>query len=122
MPDGDYTLGASSRGLEYQEVPVSLARSRVERDFGLGPETQPGRWETVGPSQEKLGGTNSAVLIPDGRILLCHDTRDPVLFDPARGEQVKAKQSPKIQGCHAVTLLQDGRAVYVGGAPASADG
>ena len=115
VPEGAYSLGASALGLEYQEVQVSAGRARVEHDFALGPETHPGRWDTVGPSEEALGGTNSAVLLPDGRVLFCHDTRDPILFDPVSAAQTKAKQSPKIQGCHAVTLLQDGRAVYVGG-------
>lgn len=113
---GDYQLGASARGREYLESPTTITTGCAAKDFALGPETNPGSWVTLGDPTEKLGGTNSGVLLPDGRLMYCHDTKDPVIWDPVTNEKSFPPQSPKLQGCHAVTLQPDGRLIYVGGA------
>lgn len=116
VPPGDYALGASARGREYAETPVTLSDGCQSHDFALGSETHPGVWTTLGDPREKLGGTNSGVLLPDGRLMYCHDTLDPVIWDPVTNEKSFPPQSPKLQGCHAVTLRPDGKLIYVGGA------
>ena len=55
-------------------------------------------------------------MLPDGRIFYCHDTQDPILFDPRNNSVTKAAKSQSIQGCAAVGLIQDGRIIFVGGA------
>lgn len=64
---------------------------------------------------EAFGGTNSGVLMPTGKIMYCHDTVRPIIFDPLTGDKVLPQPSPSIQGCHMVTYLPDGRTLYVGG-------
>ncbi len=113
---GDYQLGASARGREYVESPVTIATGCAPVDIALGPETNPGSWQTLGDPTEKLGGTNSGVLLPDGRLMYCHDTQDPVIWNPITNEKSFPPNSPKLQGCHAVTVQPDGRVIYVGGA------
>gem|GEM_PF-5291684 len=73
-------------------------------DFKLGPETEPGSWEQLGDPGEALGGTNSGVLLPDGRIMYCHDTLDPVIVDPETNGRMFPPESPRLQGCHAVSF------------------
>ncbi|MCC6622273.1 MAG: DUF1929 domain-containing protein [Deltaproteobacteria bacterium] len=113
---GTYTLGVSALGQAYDERVVTVTGPCTTADFVLGPETELGATELLGDPGERLGGTNSGVLLPDGRLMYCHDTRDPVIFDPVSREKVRPPESPRIQGCHAVTLLPDGRLLYVGGA------
>lgn len=55
-------------------------------------------------------------MLPDGRVMYCHDTLDPVIVDPVTNERFQAPESPRLQGCHAVALMPDGRLLYVGGA------
>lgn len=119
VPRGRYTVGASARDRAYVEEVVEIADDCPTVELALGPEVEPGRWDIVGDPGEALGGTNSGVLLADGRVLYCHDTRDPVIFDPAAegpGRFRVAADSMRIQGCHAVTAMPDGRLLYVGGA------
>lgn len=111
-----YMLGASARGRAFVERSVMAQSPCAEGDVTLPVETEPGRWENLGDPGEPFGGTNSAVLLPDGRVMMCHDTLDPVLFDPVARTAIPAAASPRLQGCHAVTVLPDGRVIYVGGA------
>jgi hypothetical protein len=115
VPPGTYTVGASLMGRAYLEAPVMVTAAGATADRVLGPETEPGRWDVIGDPGERLGGTNSGVLLGTGEVLWCHDTRDPVRFDPATGALTPAARSPRIQGCHAVGVLPDGRILYVGG-------
>jgi hypothetical protein len=113
---GSYTLGVSAPGLEYKESALTVGAADVTAPaISLGPETNVGKWDDIVDPGERLGGTNSGVLLPDGRLLYCHNTIDPVIVDPAAGTVVRAASSGKIQGCHAVTLMNDGRLIYVGG-------
>ncbi len=113
---GAYAVGASRRGYAYVEDAVAVADGCTNVTLALGPETHPGLWTSLGDAGERLGGTNSGVMLPDGRVMYCHDTLDPVIVDPVTNERFSAPESPRLQGCHAVSLLPDGRLLYVGGA------
>lgn len=117
LTDGaTYTVGASARDRAYVTRTVTAAAACATADLALGPETEPGRWENLGDPGTPFGGTNSAVLLPDGRVMMCHDTLDPVLFDPVARTATSGMISFRLQGCHAVSVLPDGRVIYVGGA------
>ena len=116
VPQGTYFLGAASPNFEYNEVSITVVPNGVQYNFSLEEKTQQGKWNIIGPAGEAFGGTDSGVLLPDGRIILCHDTRDPVIFDPLDNSIEIPPPSPKIQGCHSTCLLQDGRVIYVAGA------
>ena len=117
IPAGSYRIGGSYPAREYQETAVSASEADAQIDFFLSPEVQPGSWQTLGIFREDtFGGTDSGVLLPDGRIIYCHDTIDPVILDPVSNKVAFPPKSPKIQGCSAVGLLQDGRVIFVGGA------
>lgn len=117
VPAGAYRLGVAFRGWEYDERTVAVETADRALDISLVPETNSGAWQTLGRFQhDTFGGTNSGVLLPSGRILYCHDTRDPAIFDPATAAVDLPPASPRTQGCHAVRLLQDGTVIYVGGA------
>src|SRR5258706_963552 len=111
-PAGTFTLGASAPSYEYQELPSAAGGM----DFTLGADVHPGRWSVIGDTEpEEFGGTNSGVLMPTGKIIYCHDTVRPIVFDPLTGNKERPKSSPSIQGCHMVSYLPDGRIFYVGG-------
>lgn len=113
---GDLRLGASMRDRAYVEEGVALGPECVELDVVLGPETEAGRWTTIGDTApEFFAGTPSGTLLPDGRVLFCHDTQDAVILDPADGSKTYADMSPSSQGCHMQTVLADGRVLFVGG-------
>lgn len=117
VPPGKYELGVTSTGNEYKQVALTVDKTNLTSfDFRLSADTNKGIWEVLNKAGERLGGTNSATLLPDGRILYCHDTQDPILFDPVKNTIRKAAKSQSIQGCAAVGLLQDGRVIFVGGA------
>lgn len=112
VPRGNATLGASAPGLEY----VEASGASAGLDFLLAAESEAGRWRIIGDTEpEAFGGTNSGVLMPDGRVIYCHDTEEPVIFDPRDGNKAFPPRSPSVQGCHMVTHLPDGRVLYVGG-------
>jgi hypothetical protein len=116
VPAGDYSLGIASRGLGYQETPVSVAASPVTQNFALAAETEPGRWDIIGTTApEFFDATDIAILTPQGRILFCHDTIDPVLFDPVTGQKTFPPGSGLAQGCMNASLLPDGRICMAGG-------
>lgn len=111
VPPGLYTLGASALSFEYEGIAVSVGMVDLIRDFTLGPEAHPGRWTVIGDTNpENLFATNSATLMPDGRIFYCHDTEEPVVFDPRTGTKTFPPASPSQQGCHISTTLHDGKA------------
>lgn len=88
----------------------------MSQDFSLGPDTQPGRWSTIGDTNpENLYATDSGSLLPDGRILYCHDTIDPIIVDPRNGAKACPPASPSMQGCRITTLLSTGELVFIGG-------
>ena len=116
VPSGSWRIGASRLGYAYVEVLQIVGVGEVIQDFVLGADAHPGRWTTIGNTDpENLYATNSASLLPDGRIFYCHDTLEPVLFNPVSGGKNFPASSPSQQGCHISTLLPDGRLVFIGG-------
>ncbi len=116
VPSGSWRVGASRLRYAYGEAVRVVGATEVIQDFLLGPDNHPGRWSTIGNTDpENLYATNSASLLPDGRIFFCHDTRDPVLFDPVTRIKTFPPGSSSIQGCHIPTLLPDGRLMFIGG-------
>ena len=130
VPQGIYQQGALCLNFEYQELTLILNSRRAHQDFRLGPETHQGSWIVIGDtSEETFGGTNSGVLLPDGRTMFCHDTIDPIIFDPLTGDKSFPEQPGQIsdspngeQGCHNLTHLVDGRIIYIGGGTIDANG
>lgn len=116
VPSGLYTLGASALGFEYEETVVTVGTPDLVRDFALGPDVHPGRWTVIGDTNpENLFASNSATLMPDGRIFYCHDTEEPVIFNPRTGAKTFPPSSPSQQGCHVATVLHDGKLIFIGG-------
>lgn len=116
VPPGTYRLGAALRGKEYQQVDVTVGAGTVMRDFSLAPEVNLGRWDIVGSTlPEFFDATDIAILLADGRAMFCHDTTDPIIYDPVTGTNFASAGSWSEQGCMNATLLLDGRVVMVGG-------
>jgi hypothetical protein len=115
VPAVELRVGASADGREYRESAVIVGGPTVV-DAALGPDTHAGRWDVIGSTEpEAFGGTNSGSLLPDGRIFYCHNTLDPVIFDPVGGEAALGPSSGVEQGCHLPTPLLDGRVAFLGG-------
>lgn len=113
-PQASLTIGASAPNYSYSQVTIGADQDNVSLTLQEGDPI--GMWKVLRSAGEKLGGTNSAVLLPDGRIFYCHNTQDPILFDPLTNTIERAKKSQKIQGCAATCLLPDGTVIFVGGA------
>lgn len=112
---GAYRLGASRPDLAYAESSLTLT-STVQQNISLGPETHPGAWELIGDtSPEQFGGSNSGSMLADGTLLFCHNTRDPIRFDPISRTSTLAADSGDFQGCSAITLLGTGELIFLGG-------
>jgi hypothetical protein len=117
VPPGTWRVGASVRDRAYVETGLVVPAGGLGmQDFVLPPETEPGSWAVVGDTfPEEFGGSNSAVLLSTGRVLYCHDTRDPMVYDPSTRACTPGEDSSTFQGCSAVTLLEGGAALFVGG-------
>lgn len=116
VPDGAYQIGCAAIDLEYIEEAISVAGGVLQRDFTLGPETHPGVWSIVGDtSPEILDATDIAVLLPTGEIFYCHDTVDPILFDPVTATKSFPSGSAQPSGCMNGSLLPDGTVLFAGG-------
>ncbi len=116
LPAGTVSLGVAARGYAYDEVVVNISGGVSTRDFALTPETHPGTWNVIGDtSPEVFDATDIGILRIDGTIMYCHDTQDPVLFDPVTGQKSFPQGSGTEQGCMNGTLLADGAVLMVGG-------
>lgn len=116
LPPGAYSLGIAARGYAYQEIVVNVTGGASALNFALTPESHPGAWNVIGDtSPEVFDGTDIGILRPDGTIMYCHDTQDPVLFDPVTGQKTFPAGSGTEQGCMNGTLLADGAVLMVGG-------
>lgn len=119
-PAGAYRLGASKRGLAYVESAVALESTPVQQNVSLGQETEPGAWAMIGDTfPEEFGASNSGSLLADGTLLFCHNTRDPIRFDPVTSTKTMAADSGDFQGCSAITLLGTGELIFIGGQKSS---
>ncbi len=115
LPLGTYVLGVAADGYDYVEDEVEMGRSS-HRNFQLGKESHPGSWSVVGnTAPEFFDATDIAILTADARLFYCHDTQEPVVFDPTSGQKTFPDPSPSEQGCTAATLLADDRIIFIGG-------
>ncbi|MCB9290737.1 MAG: DUF1929 domain-containing protein [Lewinellaceae bacterium] len=115
IASGNYTLGIAKPGKEYRDTILNITEDLNGLAFTLFPETHPGKWDIIMNSPEPLGGTDLGILLPDGRIFYCHDTKDPFLFDPQENDTAAITGSDTTQGCVGPTLLYDGRVIFLGG-------
>jgi hypothetical protein len=116
VPEGSYRIGAAATDLEYQEASIVVGAAGAQKDFALGLETQSGRWSVVGSTlPEFFDATDIAILRADGKVFFCHDTEDPVVFDPVKAVKSFPTGSGSAQGCMNGTVLEDGRIIMVGG-------
>ncbi len=116
VPPGNYRLGCARRNLQYDEIETGVGDGEFRHDFLLVPETERGRWDIIGTTEpEFLDATDIAFLLPSGDLFLCHDTTDPILFDPTDGSRRFPNGSPSEQGCMNGSLLADGRIIMTGG-------
>ncbi len=123
IPDGPMQLGVAALGLAYEEVPVTVSAVPQVRDFDLGPETEPGSWDVIGNTLPELfDATDIGILLGDGTVFFCHDTVDPIRFDPVSGEKTFPAGSPAEQGCMNGTLLAGGQIIMIGGQDGSDPG
>ena len=123
VPTGTYQLGCEALRFDYVEASISLGAGAQQRDFDLDPESHPGQWDVIGSTApEFLDATDIAVLLPDGNVFYCHDTTDPILFDPVAGTNSRPSPSSSESGCMNSTLLADGSVIMVGGQDGSNPG
>ncbi len=123
MPPGTYRLGVAARGWQYQDVEVVIGTGASVHDFLLVPETHPGAWNIIGNTlPEFFDATDIAVLLRDGRIFFCHDTTDPLIFNPVNGAKFFPAGSMSEQGCMNGSLLPDGRVIMAGGQDGASPG
>lgn len=116
VADGTYRLGVASLHYEYEEREVLVNGTNLFELFDLRAETNGGRWTIIGNTvPELLDGTGSGSLLSTGEILFCHDTEDPVVFDPVAGLKWFPPTSGSGQGCHIPTLNTDGALFLAGG-------
>lgn len=111
-----WRLGACSLGREYIEIQAVVEGGTFEHTFLLGSETHIGQWTVIGNTlPEFFDATDIAILRSDGKIFYCHDTVDPVVFDPVTGVKTFPAGSWSSQGCMSSSLLADGRIMMIGG-------
>ena len=123
LPPGVYRLGVAAPGFEYEEIPVQAGPGLALRDFDLDPEKHAGSWAVIGTTApETFDATDIGALRPDGFVLFCHDTTDPILFHPATGQKIPGPASGSEQGCMNTTLLADGSVLLCGGQDGAAPG
>lgn len=111
-----WRLGASSQGREYVEIQAVVEGGSFQHDFLLDPEIHPGQWNVIGNTlPEFFDATDIAILRADGKIFYCHNTVDPIVFDPTTGVKSFPAGSWSSQGCMNSSLLADGRIMMIGG-------
>src|SRR5262245_51362345 len=94
VPAGSYRLGVAARGLEYVEQQAVLASGANTFDVSLALETHPGAWAVIGDTlPEIFDATDIGALRPDGFVMFCHNTVDPILFNPATGQKILGPSS-----------------------------
>lgn len=112
---GAYKIGVAKSNYNYKESNVVINENIENFNFDLEPETEKGRWDVIIKSPEPLGGTDLGILMPDGKIYYCHDTKDPFYFDPMSNDTLSVMGSDSIQGCVGPVLLADSTVWFFGG-------
>lgn len=117
LPGGGPYLffGVSAVGKEYFQNATPGILGTLEWNAILYPETNSGTWDIIMQSPHPLGGTDLGVLMPDGSIYYCHNTRDPFIFIPEESDTAITKGHDKIQGCVGPALLSNGKVFFAGG-------
>ena len=116
VAEGSYRLGVAAVGYDYQEREVTITNLGVTNNFSLRAETNGGRWTIVGDTEpELLDGSGSGSLLPSGEVLFCHNTEEPIVFDPVAALKWYPVSSGTEQGCHMVTLNTSGALMFCGG-------
>lgn len=123
IPIGTYRLGAAALGYDYVEQNAVVSSGSNLFAFSVSPETHQGVWQVIGDTlPEVFDGTDIGALRPDGFVMFCHNTVDPILFNPATGQKILGPSSGSEQGCMNTTLLADGSVLFCGGQDGSAPG
>ena len=123
VSNGTYQIGCAALDFDYVEQVVNVGSGALQQDFTLEPETHPGAWDIIGnTSPEVLDATDIAVLLPSGKIFYCHDTVDPILFDPVSGTKSFPSGSFQPSGCMNGSVLADGTVIFAGGQDGSDPG
>lgn len=115
LPAGSFTIGVAQSNYNYNESNIIIDASIQNFNVTLDRETEKGKWEVIINSPEPLGGTDLGVLMPDGKIYYCHDTKDPFYFDPVTNDTLSVMGSDSIQGCVGPILFSDSTVWFFGG-------
>jgi len=115
IPGGNFTIGATALAKDYKKVETNILADLENLNFFLDEESHSGRWQVIMQSPEALGGTDLGVLLPNGKIFYCHDSKDPFLFDPEINDTLFITGDNKIQGCVAPGLMLSGELIFFGG-------
>ncbi|MDQ3016204.1 MAG: DUF1929 domain-containing protein [Bacteroidota bacterium] len=117
LPEGGpyLTFGAAKTGYAYFENTTTGIFNTLIHNAQLSPETEQGVWTTIMNSPEPLGGTDLGILMPDGTIYYCHNTKDPFAFDPAVNDTTTIPGDEFVQGCVAPKLMWNGNIIMAGG-------
>lgn len=123
VPVGNHHLAVSARGYQYRVLIVSLSGGVNHEDVGLAPESEGGRWSTLGPLDAALtGGSLSGTLLPNGRVLLTSDGLAGQIVNPLTGAMTPIAPAASPQSGHAAALLPNGHVLLVGGGELQGDG
>lgn len=117
LPGGGPYLffGVAKPGMAYFQNATTGILGTVVHNAQIEPEKEKGNWQIIMDSPEPLGGTDLGVLMPDGSIYYCHNTKDPFFFVPTENDTAFAKRHNQVQGCVGPMLLNDGRVAFFGG-------
>jgi hypothetical protein len=123
LPRTTLRVGFAQPGLAYVEQSALSSAGANVLSPALGPEAEIGSWDVIGDTApETFDATDIGVLLPDGRLFFCHDTTNPILFDPLTGQKELGTSSSGAQGCMNSTLLDDGSVLLLGGQDGAAPG
>lgn len=115
LSPNSFKLGVAASGKQYFENTTTAILGTAVHNVQLAPQTEQGQWNIIMDSPEPLGGTDLGLLMPDGSIYYCHNTKDPFFFLPTKNDTAAAVGSNQVQGCVGPALLTNGRVWFAGG-------